>query len=132
MYADTDIFIAILKKHDRLKQPAIKIFKAAEEGKIKLLTSAATIVEILFFIYEYGIQKHGKRILNDLFNLKVEFVGLPSEIGLEAVTLMDRYDATPLDAIHAVMAGAEILSTDKVYDKMALKRVNPVVLASKL
>ena len=131
MYADTDIFIAILKKRDRLKRPAIEIFKAAEEGKIKLSTSAATIVEVLFFIYEYEIQKHGKRILNDLFNLKVEFVSLPSEIGLEAVALMDRYDVTPLDAIHAVMAGAEILSTDKAYDKMGLKRVDPADLTSK-
>ena len=132
MYVDTDVFIALLKKHDRLKQPAIKIFKTAKEGKIELLTSAATIVEILFFIYEYGIQKHGRRILNDLFNLKVEFVDLPSEIGLEAVALMDKYDVTPLDAIHAVAAGPEILSTDKVYERIGLKRVDPTILAGEL
>ncbi len=132
MYADTDVFIAILKKHDRLKTAAIKIFGAAKDGKIKLSTSAATIVEILFFIYGYGAQKHGHRIMNDLFNLKVEFVDLPSETGLEAAVLMDRYGATPLDVVHALMAGSEILSTDTVYEKMGLKRVDPVALASEL
>lgn len=132
MYADTDVFLAILKKRDRLKSPATKIFKAAEEGKIGLSTSAATVIEILFFIYEYGIQERGRRILNDLFNLKVEFVDLPAEIGVEAVALMNRYGATPLDAIHAAMAGPEILSTDKVYDKMGLKRVDPGALAGEL
>jgi predicted nucleic acid-binding protein len=132
VYADTDIFIAVLKKHDRLKPAAVKIFNAAKEGKIKLSTSAATMIEILFFIYEYGIQRHGYRIVNDLFNLKVEFVGLPAEIGLEAAALMDRYGTTPLDAIHALMAGSEILSTDKVYEKMGLKRVDPVAFAGEL
>lgn len=45
---------------------------------------------------------------------------------------MDRYGATPLDAIHALMAGSEILSTDKVYENMGLRRVDPIALASKL
>ena len=70
--------------------------------------------------------------MNGLFNLKVEFVGLPSEIGGEAAALMERHGATPLDAIHALMAGDEILSTDKVYEKMGLKRVDPVALANEL
>jgi PIN domain nuclease of toxin-antitoxin system len=48
---DSDIFIAIIKEEDRLKQHSLKILKAVEKRKLRnVYASIASVQEIIFWL----------------------------------------------------------------------------------
>ena len=113
MYADTDFFLAILKGSDWLKQNALEILKVYKKD---ITTSETTFTELM--------------LLSDKYDLD------PVDLTANVMTLSNSHDpvylkaahfikkgANVLDAFHAAHAEGEIISSDKIYDKLGLKRV---------
>ncbi len=51
IFLDTNIWIrVIVKDNEQMFQEAIKIFQAAEQGKVKILTSGIILLEVIFVL----------------------------------------------------------------------------------
>ena len=138
MLLDSDIFIAIIKEEDRLKQHSLKILKAVEKRKLKnVYASVASIQEIIFWLLNRDLKDKVLLTVSRIFELKnLEWIPLTKEIFLTASALIEEYDLGAFDAYIAVTALSRdrvILSSDHVYDKIkGIKRVAPEEIAKKL
>lgn len=116
-YADSDFFLAILKKDDWLKEKAEKILK---ENRDKIWTSDWTVVELLMLAKEYGLDE--EKLVFSMSTLS-EIDGDINKL-LSAAHLMKEKGLTTFDALHASSVGDDfIISSDSVYDKIGLKRI---------
>ncbi len=120
LYADTDFFLALLKEKDWLKENAEKIYK---KHKNEMWTSGLTLKELILIAY----REHKDPTLivekaSNLMEIREPKIGI--EGYLSACYLMKKYNVTPFDALHAVYcANDTIVSSDKKYDEMGLKRI---------
>jgi len=120
MYAETDFFLALLKHEDWLKTNAEKIYG---EHKDKIWTSTHTLTELMLLAYRDGKDplEMVERASN-LVEVREPQIGVAGY--LSACYVMKKYGATPFDALHAVYCGGdEIISSDKKYDVIGLKRI---------
>ncbi len=117
-YADTDFFLAILKETDWLKSNANALLEA-HRGDIR--TSLATLIELLLLSEKYSLDP--ERILATVSSM----ASVPSEdlaLSRTAAEHMLRSGLNTLDAFHAASAGTdEIISSDKAFDRVGLKRI---------
>ena len=81
MLLDSDIFIAIIKEEDRLKQPSLKILKAVEKRKLKnAYASVASIQEIIFWLLNRNLRDKILLTVSRIFQLKnLEWIPLTKE-----------------------------------------------------
>lgn len=119
MYADTDFFLALLKQDDWLAENAEKVYK---RHKDELWTSSITLLELILIAYR---EKKDPRDLIEkaygLMEVRNPELGIEGHLGI--CYLLTKYDMTPFDAYHAIYCGKDtIASSDKVYDKIGLKR----------
>ncbi len=120
MYADTDFFLALLLKGDRLERCAKAAYaKHARE----IWTSMLTVQELLLLSYKRKLDP--LKMLDCMLDLvRIDETPLTTQNALEAAKTMASYEATPFDAMHAVACrGDSILSSDKVYERMGLQRI---------
>jgi len=135
---DSDIFIAILKEEDRLKQPSLKILKAIERRKLKnAYASVASIQEIIFWLLNRGFKDKILLTVSRVFKLKnLEWIPLDEEVFLTASALIEEYALGAFDAYIAATALLKdrvILSSDHIYDKIkGIRRMSPEEVAKKL
>lgn len=113
MYADTDFFLALLKGSDWLKENALKIL---EIYKNEITTSEATFIELMLLAERYKLDPI------DLTSSVMALSNISDPTYLQAAFYVKR-GVNPFDAFHAAHAGKEIISSDKVYDKIGLQRV---------
>ena len=138
MLLDSDVFIAIIKEEDRLKQASLKILKAVERRKLKrVYASIATVQEIIFWLLNRGFKDKILLTTSRLFEIRnLEWVPLSKEVFLTASALIEEYDLRAFDAYMAATAllrDRVILSSDHVYDKIkGIKRIAPEKLGEKL
>ena len=138
MLLDSDIFIAILKEEDRLKQPSLKILKAIERRKLKnAYASVASIQEIIFWLLNRGFKDKILLTVSRVFKLKnLEWIPLDEEVFLTASALIEEYALGAFDAYIAATALLKdrvILSSDHIYDKIkGIRRMSPEEVAKKL
>ncbi|MBN2067791.1 MAG: PIN domain-containing protein [Candidatus Diapherotrites archaeon] len=120
MYAETDFLLALVKEKDWLKKNAEKIY---EKHKKEIWTSSLTLIELLFYSNREKIK--AEQLLKAAhFLIKVKDTNLTEGDLVTAADLMDKFKATPFDALHAIVSmGEEIISSDSIYDKMGLKRI---------
>lgn len=120
LYADTDFFLALLKKKDWLKKNAERIYK---NHKNEMWTSWLTLNELMLISYREG--KDPTEIVEKASRLiEVREPIISIEGYLSACYLMKKYNMTPFDALHAVYCGKDtIISSDKKYDETGLKRI---------
>ena len=117
MYADTDFFIALLKDQDWLKQQALELLK---KYKGDISTSVVTVMEHLFLCAKFDIDP--EEALLCLFQIaKVE--GIDEGKALCSAHLMKKFGLGPLDAMHACWCNGVIISSDKAFDKVGIKRI---------
>lgn len=117
-YADTDFFLALIKETDWLKARARSLL-AAYRGH--LWTSVVTIVELLLLAREFELDP--EVIVLDSAEI-AEIRGTDVKILLAAAHFMKEFGLHTFDALHAAFAqGDEILSSDRVFDKIGLKRI---------
>ena len=138
MLLDSDIFIAILKEEDRLKQPSLKILKAIERRKLKnAYASVASIQEIIFWLLNRGFKDKILLTVSGVFKIKnLEWIPLDEKVFLTASALIEEYELGAFDAYIAATALLKdrvILSSDHIYDKIkGIRRVSPEEVAKKL
>jgi predicted nucleic acid-binding protein len=120
LYADTDFFLALIKKDDWLKKNAEKIYR---KYKNELWTSELTLKELMFLAIREN--KDPTDIIekaSELMPIKAPDIGVEGHIA--ACYLIKRYQMTPFDALHAVLCQNDtIVSSDKKYDKIGLRRI---------
>ena len=138
MLLDSDIFIAIIKEEDRLKQPSLKILKAIERRKLKnAYASVASIQEIIFWLLNRGFKDKILLTASRVFKIKnLEWIPLDEKVFLTASALIEEYELGAFDAYIAATALLKdrvILSSDHIYDKIkGIRRVSPEEVAKKL
>ena len=117
-YADTDFFLALIKTTDWLKSPAKRLFEQYRDG---LWTSVVTVIEML--LLSERMQLDPERIVMDVTEI-AEVRGVDRTKLLLAAHFMQENKMRTFDALHAAFAqGDEILSSDRVYDRVGLKRI---------
>ncbi len=120
MYVETDFFLALIKNNDRLKANAEKYY---HKFKNKMWTSFLTMIELMLWAYSH--KKDPLPFVEGAFGLvKLKKTEIPFEKLLAACYLIEKYSCTTFDSLHATICGEdEILSSDRKYDKMGLKRI---------
>lgn len=118
VYADTDFFLALLKESDWLKASAEKLL---EQYRGNLWISPATLIELLLVVGDYGLDP--KKLLVDAINL-AELRYAQPEPYLLAAHLISKEKIRVFDALHAAFCRKDkIISSDKVFDRLGLKRI---------
>lgn len=132
------MFLAYIKKEDRLKHVAGKILNGIQSGKLEgFYSSTATIQEIVFWFFNRRLYSELVEAVSALTHVQnLRWVDISPEVCLNASLLMDEYDVNPFDAYHAATAILEdktILSTEHVYDRIkGIKRIEPRDFARRL
>ncbi len=114
VYADTDFFIALLKGSDWLKGGAVRL---AEEHAGEITTSEATFIELMLLAKRYGLDHI--RLTADVMAI----CGIEDTTFLKAARLISRHGMRVFDAFHAAHCGGTMISSDRVFDRVGLKRV---------
>ena len=120
MYADLDFFLALLKERDWIKTRAEEIYK---NNYKEIWTSTITLQEIILYAVRegYNPSEYVEKILG---LVRVEESIITIEICLGVTDLINKYNFTTFDAFHAMICeGDVIISSDKIYDKIGLKRI---------
>ena len=118
IYADTDFFLALLKPTDWLKQRATRLLEKYS-GQIR--TSAATMTELLLLAAEYDLDP--ERLLVDSLGI-AHLDGAEPNAFLLAAHYMKEKNVGVFDSLHAAHCGdSEMISSDKVFDRLGLKRI---------
>ena len=116
-YADSDFFLALLKKEDWLNENAKRILKKYS-GKI--WTSEWTIIEIFMLCNRYNLNP--EVVINSIRQL-VEIRGDVALI-FSVAHLMKEKDIKTFDALHAITSSNDkIISSDSIYDIIGLDRI---------
>ncbi|NJE47031.1 type II toxin-antitoxin system VapC family toxin [Thermococcus sp. GR7] len=114
VYADTDFFLALLKPSDWLKESARKIY---ERYRGEITTSEATFLELLILSKKFDLDP--VRLLAAVMAI----IGEENEDYLRAAYYMKEHGLNPFDAVHAAKCGGTIISSDKAFDKLGIKRI---------
>ncbi|EEB73921.1 type II toxin-antitoxin system VapC family toxin [Thermococcus sp. AM4] len=114
VYADTDFFLALLKPNDWLKENARKLY---EKYKGRITTSEATFLELLILSKRFNLDP--LRLLAAVMAIIEE----ENEDYLRAAYYMKEHNLNPFDAVHAAKCGGVIISSDKAFDKLGIKRI---------
>jgi len=128
------LLISMLKEEDELKPSAIKIFLAVRQGRIELFTSAAALLEVLFWASKAKARRaYVREYVRTAARLVSEVFPLSYDVLIIAAEHLQAKPVFVLDALHAAAARAwPILSSDTIYERLGLERVNPVELAESL
>ena len=119
VYADTDFFLALRKKSDWLKKGARALL---EKHRGQLWTSSFTFVELLLLSREFQLDP--VRLIADVSEI-ADLRGGERINFLRAASYMTEYNVSVFDALHAAACGTqdEIISSDKVFDRLGLRRI---------
>ena len=113
-YADTDLFLALLKPTDWLKENARRIL---EEEKGRIYTSEATYIELMLLAKRYGL---------DPVRIAIDVMAICNEKNGEyqAAAVLISQDVGVFDSFHAVHSNGKIISSDKIYRKLGLEQID--------
>jgi predicted nucleic acid-binding protein len=118
VYADTDFFLAIMKKKDWLKSNARKLYK--EHAK-NLWTSVITLTELLLLCQRYSLDP--EKVTISLFSI-CKIIGIEKQTALQAAYYMKHHKLNVFDAFHAAFSANDaIISSDKIFDSIGIKRI---------
>jgi predicted nucleic acid-binding protein len=133
-YCDADLLIAMLKEEDELRPSAVRVFEAVQQNKIEAFTSAAALLEVLFWASKVKARRANIReYVRTAARLVSDVVPLGYEDLVAAAEYLQARPVFVLDAMHAAAAGTwPILSSDAIYEKLGLHRVDPKELAESL
>lgn len=116
-YADTDFFIALLNVEDRLNSSARRVY---EEHKGRIFTSLAVVIEVILISRKFNIS--AKRLVEHILDTARIENTVPETL-FSAASYIDEQKLSTFDAFHAAMCNHEIISSDRVYDKLGIKRI---------
>ena len=125
MYVESDFLVALVTNDDWLQEAALQ----ALEDESDIHTSILAYAEVLVLFYsreqaEYEIDV--PRAISNLLELVPVEPAQHEDAILAAAALLEEYDLTPFDALHAgviTTRGESVLSSEKAYDTVGLDRV---------
>lgn len=118
IYADTDFFLAIIKKEDWLKSGAKKVF---EENRGKIVTSVLTIVEIALVAQRENLDV--ENAISGVFGLS-QVEGISIEEGMQAAHYIKNEKLGVFDAFHAVLSKNRLIASSKhIYGKIGKQTI---------
>jgi predicted nucleic acid-binding protein len=135
---ESDLFLAAIKKEDRLKPTAEKILEKIDSGELKgIYASTATVQEVIFWFYNRQLLSELALAVNILTHLRnIDWIAVTPDICLTASLLINEYNISPFDAYHAATAifrDKTILGTEHVYNKIkGITRIDPAEFAKDL
>ena len=115
IYADTDFFLALLKPNDWLKENAKKILN---KYKGQITTSEVTFIELMLLAKRYNLDPI--KITRSVMAI----CNIDDTKYLKAALYIKEYNANVFDAFHAANCGGEIISSDNVYERLGIKRID--------
>lgn len=115
MYADTDFWVAMLKDDDWLADQAVKVL---EEYRDDLEVSLATFVELFLIEERYSFDR--ERAVTSVLELAT--YDADEDVLYQASAYVDD-GLNTFDAFHAALADGEIVSSDRAFDKIDVRRV---------
>ncbi|MDE1762289.1 MAG: PIN domain-containing protein [Candidatus Micrarchaeota archaeon] len=116
-YADTDFFVALAKSEDRLHQSAVRIY---EKYQGEIYTSLATILELSIIATKLG--KRVEELMEGVLGI-AEVKGIDRTKIMLAARLIENSDMSTFDAFHAALCEGKIISSDHIYDKIGVERI---------
>jgi len=120
IFADTDFFIALLKEKDWLKAKAREIYKTHCE---EIATSASVIIELLMIAERFSLDP--ERVVAVVFGISSNVEGITESEAFVAAHYIKNEKVNVFDAFHAAYCGPDaVISSDKVFDKLGIKRIN--------
>jgi predicted nucleic acid-binding protein len=114
IYADTDFFLALMEPSDWLKENGKRILK---RYKGDITTSETTILELLIVAKKYNLDP--VRVTAAVMAI----TGIDDEVPLRAAYYMKEHGLNAFDAFHAAKCDGVIISSDRVYEKVGIKRI---------
>lgn len=130
-YWDSSCFLGWLKEESDKIENCRSVILAAEKGEVKIITSAFTLVEVLYLKHNDPIPKEDAETVRAFFeNDYILTVALDSEIAKTAQNLVWDFGVRPKDATHlgtALQVAVEIVDTfdDELSRKFNKKIGNP-------
>src|SRR3989338_13046 len=118
VYADTNFFIGLMNESDEHHSAALRLKKS--HGS-ELETSVITIAELLSGCEDRGSDP--ENTISPIFDI-AKVSGITLEEAMKAANYMKMKKLESIDAIHAALAGTEIISFDKDFDKAGIKRIS--------
>ena len=116
-YADSNFFLALLKKSDWLNPNAEKLLK---KHKNNIWTSGWTIIEIFMLSEKFGLDPES--VVTSIKEMARIEGG--SSLLLSVAYLMKEKYMNTFDALHAISCGKDrIISSDGKFDEIGLKRI---------
>jgi predicted nucleic acid-binding protein len=116
-YWDSSVIIAYINEERDRVDTCKAILDAAEQGKIRIYTSALTITEVLKYKGAKPIPKDKKQILKDFFqNHYVTVVQVDRWIAFDAQELVWDKGIPPKDSIHVASAIRAKVDVMESYD----------------
>ncbi|MDE1874249.1 MAG: PIN domain-containing protein [Candidatus Micrarchaeota archaeon] len=116
-YADTDFFLALADRNDRLNHAAQLAY---ETYKGDIYTSLAVAVELVLVGKRRGAK--AQNLMNDLTAMAL-VDGVDRLQLLQAAKYIDELNVGIFDAFHAALCRSEIMSSDHVYDRLGIRRI---------
>lgn len=117
VYADTSFFIGLMDESDEHHSEAMRLQKRFQTD---IETSAVTITEILKGCEEHGL--NAENIINSIFKI-AKVSGITLQEALVAAHYINEKKLKTVDALHCALAGDEIISADRDFDKTNVKRI---------
>jgi predicted nucleic acid-binding protein len=114
IYADTDFFLALMKPSDWLQENAKRILK---EYRGEITTSEITFLELLIVAKKYNLDPLR------LTAAVMAITEIDDEVPLRAAYYMKEHGLNAFDAFHAAKCGGVIISSDRVYERVGIKRI---------
>jgi predicted nucleic acid-binding protein len=115
MYADVDFWVALLKGDDWLTERAEELYA---EHKDDLEVSLTTFIELFLIEEQFSFDRDQAAIsILEMTNADVD-----EQVIFQASEYIDD-GLNVFDAFHAALAGDVILSSDKEFDDIGIKRV---------
>lgn len=116
-YADTDFFMALSDKNDRLNSGALAAY---QKYKGTIYTSLAVIIELA--LISVRREQPVERLVTSTLTL-ADIKGVDKAKVMLAAHFIDKFNLTVFDAFHAALCDGEIISSDHVYDKIGISRI---------
>lgn len=116
-YADTSFFVGFVNEKDEHYESAVQIQK---RFKNNIETSLLTLTELMI-----GCKKQNadpEILIGSVFKI-AKISGISFEEAMQAAHYMKHKGLDPFDALHCALAGDEIISADKDFDKTGVKRI---------
>lgn len=116
-YWDSDSFLGFLNEEEGKVELCAPVLRRAEEGQLQIVTSALTMVEVLWMKDRQRIPHEQARVVHDFFERECfVMVNLDRTIAEKAREVVWNHGIKPKDAVHVATALDQELEVLETFD----------------